>query len=231
MPRLEAKCCAMMALQVHSNEEKMMRFAPGCLLLESRFAAKCCAMSALQVHTNKDMMQFAPGYFSGLYFWGVSLGSPLAESQKMSDWGVLAKFAIARLYGLFGSRGLQRNVVLCLLFKRILIRRGWHFAPGSFCGLLLGGVSLCRNFAESQRVRDEGVLAKFAIARLYGDVGSRDLQQNVVLCFHFKFILISRWWHLRQGVFVAYCLDNFPLVDTLQNLRKCAWRVSLPNSP
>ena len=58
----------MIALQVHSNEEKMMRFAPGCSLLESRFAAKCCAMIALQVRTNYDLTQFAPGYFCSLYF-------------------------------------------------------------------------------------------------------------------------------------------------------------------
>ena len=39
---------------------------------------------------------------------------------------------------------------------------------GVFCGLLLRGVSLGRNFAEFQKTRDEGVLAKFAIARLCG---------------------------------------------------------------
>ena len=39
----------------------------------------------------------------------------------MRDGGVLAKFAIARLYGHFGSRGLQQNVVLCLHFKCISI--------------------------------------------------------------------------------------------------------------
>ena len=40
------------------------------------------------------------------------------------------------------------------------------FAPGCFCGLLFGGIFLGRNFAEFQKMRDEGVLAKFAIARL-----------------------------------------------------------------
>ena len=64
--------------------------------------------------------------------------------------------------------------------------------PGVFCGLLFGGVSLGRNFAEFQKMRDEGVLAKFAIARLYGHFGSRGLQQNVLLCLHFKYILIRR---------------------------------------
>ena len=62
------------------------------------------------------------------------------------------------------------------------------FASGCFCGLLFGGVSLGCNFAKSQKIRDEGVLAKFAIVRLYGHFGTRDLQQNVVLCLHFKCI-------------------------------------------
>ena len=40
--------------------------------------------------------------------------------------------------------------------------------------------------------RAEDVLAKFAIARLYGHFGNRGLLQNVVLCWHFKCILIRR---------------------------------------
>ena len=66
------------------------------------------------------------------------------------------------------------------------------FAPGCFCGVLFGGVSLGRNFAEFLKMRGEAVLAKFDIARLYGPFGSRDLQQSVVLCFHFKCMLIRR---------------------------------------
>ena len=66
------------------------------------------------------------------------------------------------------------------------------FAPGCFCGLLFGGLSLSRNFAEFQKMRHEGVLAKFAIARLYGHFGSRGLQENVVLCSHFKCIVMRR---------------------------------------
>ena len=69
------------------------------------------------------MMAFARGFFCGLPFGGVSLGRNFAEFQKMRDAGVLAKFAIAQLYGHFGSRGLQQNVVLCLLSKRKLIKR------------------------------------------------------------------------------------------------------------
>ena len=63
---------------------------------------------------------------------------------------------------------------------------------GVFSGLLSGGLSLVRNFAEFQKMRAEGVLAKFAIARLYLHLGSRGLLQNVVLCWHFKCILIRR---------------------------------------
>ena len=149
----------------------------------------------------------------------------------MRDEGVLAKFAIARLYGHFRSRGLQQNVLLYLHFKWVVTNRLWHLRQGVFCGLLFGGLSLGRNFAEFQKMRDEGVLAKFAIARLYGHFGSRGLKEHVVLCLHFNCIVIRRWWHLRLGVFVAFFSEDFPLVATLQNFRKCAMRVSLPNLP
>ena len=63
---------------------------------------------------------------------------------------------------------------------------------GVFSGLLSAGFSPGRHFAEFQKMRAEGVLAKFAIARLYGHLGSRGLLQNVVLCWHFKCVLIKR---------------------------------------
>ena len=63
---------------------------------------------------------------------------------------------------------------------------------GVFTGLLSAALSPGRNFAEIQKMRAEGVLAKFAIAPLYGDLGSRALLENVVLCWHFKCILIRR---------------------------------------
>ena len=63
---------------------------------------------------------------------------------------------------------------------------------GFFFGLLSAGFSPGRNFAEFQRMRAEGVLAKFAIARPYGHLGSRGLLQKVVLCWHFKWIVITR---------------------------------------
>ena len=106
--------------------------------------------------------------------------------------GVLDKFAIARLYGHFGNRSLLQNVVLCWHFKCILLRRKWHLRQGVFSGLLSAGLSPARNFAEFQKMRAEGVLAKFAIAQLYGHFGSRGLLQNVVLCWHFKCLLIRR---------------------------------------
>ena len=52
---------------------------------------------------------------------------------------------------------------------------------GVVSGLLSAGFSPGRNFAEFQKMRAEGVPAKFAIARLYGHFGSRGLLQNVVL--------------------------------------------------
>ena len=60
------------------------------------------------------------------------------------------------------------------------------FAQGFFFGLLFAGFSPGRNSAEFQKMRGEGVLAKFAIARLYGHLGSRGFLQNVVLCWHIK---------------------------------------------
>ena len=53
---------------------------------------------------------------------------------------------------------------------------------GVFFGLLSAGLSPGCNFAELQKIRAEGVLAKFAIARLYGHFGSRGLLKNVVIC-------------------------------------------------
>ena len=61
-----------------------------------------------------------------------------------------------------------------------------------FAGLLSAGFSPGRNFAEFQKMRAEGVLVKFAIGRLYGHLGSRGLLQNIVLCLHFKYIVIRR---------------------------------------
>ena len=63
---------------------------------------------------------------------------------------------------------------------------------GVFSGLLSAGLPLGQNFAEFKKMRAEGVLAKFAIARLYGHFGSRGLLQNVVLYWYFKCILIRR---------------------------------------
>ena len=63
---------------------------------------------------------------------------------------------------------------------------------GVFSGLLSAVLTPGRSFAEFQKMCAEGVLAKFAIARLYGHFASRDFLQNVVLCWHFKCIVITR---------------------------------------
>ena len=141
----------------------------------------------------------------GLLLWAFSLGCPLAKSQKMANLGVLANIVITRLYGHLWSGSLQQNVVLCLHFKCILIRRWWHLRQGVFeaprFGLPFWAFSLGPPLAKAQKMANLGVLSNIVITRLYGQLWSGSLQKNVVLCFHFKCILIRRWWHLRQGVF------------------------------
>ena len=149
----------------------------------------------------------------GLLFWAFSLGPPLAKSQKMTDLGVFAKFVITRLYGHLRSRSLQHNAVLCLHFKCVLIRRWCNLRKGLFeapiFGLFFWAFSLGPPWAKSQKMTDLGVFAKFVITRLYGHLRSCSLQQNTVLCLHFKCVLISRWCNLRQGVFEAPIFDLF----------------------
>ena len=62
---------------------------------------------------------------------------------------------------------------------------------GVFSGLLFEGVSPAPNLPEFQKTRAGGPLGRFDIARLHGHFGSRGLQQNVVLGWHFKEILIK----------------------------------------
>ena len=62
---------------------------------------------------------------------------------------------------------------------------------------VFGGLSFGRIFAEFQKMRDEGDLAKFAIVWLCGYFRSRSLQQNVVLCFDFNCFVIKWRWHVR----------------------------------
>ena len=69
---------------------------------------------------------------------------------------------------------------------------------------------------------DLGVLAAFVIARLYENLWSRCLRQDVVRCVGFKRILIVRSDHLRRAVFKplkSACFSGqFPLVPPLENL-------------
>ena len=78
---------------------------------------------------------------------------------------------------------------------------------------------------------DLGVFAAFVIARLCGNLWSRCLRQDVVRCLGFKRILIVRSDHLRRAVFKplkSACFSGqFPLVPSLENLRKWAIWVSL----
>ena len=177
------------------------------------------------------MMAFAPRFFfSGLLFARVCPGPNFAEFQKTRDGCPLGKFEIARLHRHIGRRGLKQNVVLGWHFKEILIRTWWHSRQGVFSGLLFEGVCPGPNFAEFQKTRAGGPLGKFDIARLHGHFGRRRLQQNVVLGWPFKEMLVRTWWHSRQGFFfLAFFLQEFALVPTLQNFRKRAMGVPLAN--
>ena len=146
-------------------------------------------------------MAFAPGFFFWPSFCRSFLWSQLCRILENARWGSPWQFEIARLHGHFGSSGLQEKVVLGWHFKEILIKTWWPSRQGVFSGLFFAGVSPGRNFAEFQKMRAEGHLGKFDIARLHGHFGRRSLQQNVVLSWHLKEILVRTWWHSRQGVF------------------------------
>ena len=140
----------------------------------------------------------------------------------MADLGVFAKFVITRLYGHLRSCSLQQNAVLCLHFKCIPIRRWCNWRQGVFEAPIVGRLywafslgppygkisengrftCLCQ-ICHKSALRTLTVFAKFVISRLYGHLLSRSLQQNAVLCLHFKCILIRRWCNWRQGVFEA----------------------------
>ena len=65
------------------------------------------------------------------------------------------------------------------------------FAPGCFFGLIFAGVCPGPNFAEFQKTRALGPLGKFDIARLHGHLKRRGLQQNVVLDWHLKEMVVK----------------------------------------
>ena len=146
-------------------------------------------------------MAFAPGCFVWPAFCRSLPWSQLCRISENARWGSLGKFDIARLHGHFKRRGLQQNVVLGWHLKEILVRTWWHSRQGVFSGLLFAGVCPGPNFAEFQKTRAGGPLGKFDIARLHGHFKRRGLQQNVVLGWHLKEMLLETWWHSRQGVF------------------------------
>ena len=125
----------------------------------------------------------------------------------MADLGLLGKFVITRLHVQLWSCSLQQNVFLWLHFKCILIRRWCDFRQGVFeariVGVLFKAFSLGPPLAKSQKMADLGLLGKFVITRLHGQLWKRSLQQNIPLWLHFKCVEIRQWYDLRQGVFEA----------------------------
>ena len=98
-----------------------------------------------------------------------------------------------------------------------------------FSFLLFAGVCPGPNFAEFQKTHAWGPLGKFDIARLHRHFGRRGLQQNIVPGSHFKKIQL-RHDDIRARVFsLAFFLQEFALVPTLQNFRKRALGVPLEN--
>ena len=108
----------------------------------------------------------------------VELICKISETARLS---CPCKFAIARLYGHFLSRSFQQKGCAMIALQVHTNCEMMRFALACFCSLLLLGVSPTGPFAKSQKVRDLGVHAKFAIARLYGHFWSGGLPQNVVL--------------------------------------------------
>ena len=166
----------------------------------------------------------------GLLFEPFSLGPPFKEFQKLADFGVFAKLAIARNCRQFWSRGLWQNVVQWLHFKRILIYRRWDLRPAVFgaCefGLLFEPFSLGPPFEEFQKMADFGVFAKLAIARNCRHIWSRGLRKNVVQWYHFEHMLINGRWDLRRGVFGAcefrLLFEPFSLGPPFEEFQKMA---------
>ena len=74
-----------------------------CLLIERRWDLRRGVLGACEC---------------GLLFWRFSLCPPFEESEKISDFGVFAKLAIARSCEHFWRRALRQNAVRWLLFKR-----------------------------------------------------------------------------------------------------------------
>ena len=145
-------------------------------------------------------MALAPGCFFWPSFWKSLPWSQLCRISARAG-GPLGKFDIARLHGHFKRRGLQQNVLLGWHLNEILVRTWWHWRQGVFSGLVFAVVCPGPNFAEFQKTRAGGCLGKFDIARLHGHFKRRGLQQNVLLGWHLKEIIVRTWWHWRQGVF------------------------------
>ena len=146
----------------------------------------------------------------------------------MADFGVFAKSLITRLCEHFWRRGLRQKVLQFLHFKCIRIRRSPDWRQGYFRGLefdlLFWQFSLGPPFAKSQKMADFGVFAKSLITQLCQHFWRRGLHQKVLRSLPFKTMLIKRSPDWRRSVFrgheVELLFGNFPLVPSLQNLRK-----------
>ena len=154
-------------------------------------------------------MGFAPSCFLSPYsrptFLSICPWSPLGKISEngrfRSPWQICHNSAPrALMEAQFAAKCSSMIHFKCILFKRWCDLRQGVF-EARIVGLLFWAFALGPPLAKSQKMADLGLLGKFVITRLHGQLWRRSLQQNVPLWLHFKCILIRRWYNLRQGVF------------------------------
>ena len=156
-------------------------------------------------------MGFAPSCFLSPYsrptFLSICPWSPLGKISEngrfRSPWQICHNSAPrALMEAQFAAKCSSMIHFKCILFKRWCDLRQGVF-EARIVGLLFWAFALGPPLAKSQKMADLGLLGKFVITRLHGQLWRRSLQQNVPLWLHFKCILIRRWWDLPEGVFEA----------------------------
>ena len=121
------------------------------------------------------MMPFAPGCcwspYSRPNFLSILCWSPLGKISENGRFRCPCQICHNSAIQTLLELQFATNVVLCLHFKCMLIKRWCHLRQGVFeapiVGLLFWAFCLGPPLAKSQKMADLGVLAKFFITRLY----------------------------------------------------------------
>ena len=152
-------------------------------------------------------MAFAPGCFFWPSFCRSLTCSQLCRISENARWGSPwqiwhSSAPRALCLGDPQRRGLQQNVVLGWHFKEMLVRTWWQGAPGCFFW-----PSFCRSLTWSQLCRISENARWGSPWQIWHSSAPRALLEarfaaKCVLGWHFKESLVmSTWWHWRQGVF------------------------------